>query len=138
MVQYINCYKYKIRPFEHLAYNYLVYDRCHGAFISTLLFDMHSSTIFPWSSNTTSTFFNLFSVRLLSVLRGHSVFSIPATTANDFQLRRIFYPRFYPLHFYVLILQKEPVFPFLMLSAKQANYSYHFYNVFVSYDAFLK
>ena len=39
-------------------------------------------------------------VRLLSVLRGHAVFSIPATTANDLRLQRIFYPRFYPLHLF--------------------------------------
>ena len=30
----------------------------------------------------------------------------------------------------ILILEKEPVFPFLMFSAKQGNYWYHFYNVF--------
>jgi len=30
----------------------------------------------------------------------------------------------------ILILQKVPVFPILMLSAKQGNYWYHFYNVF--------
>jgi len=55
-----------------------------------------------------SYFGGLFSVRLLSVLRGS-----------------------YPLHYFlILILEKEPVFPFLMLSAKQANYWYHFYNVF--------
>ena len=42
-----------------------------------------------------------------------------------------FYPRSYPLHFCsILILQKEPVFPFLMLSANQGNYWFHFYNVF--------
>jgi len=29
---------------------------------------------------------------------GHSFFFIPTTTANDLRLRRIFYPRFYPLH----------------------------------------
>jgi len=28
------------------------------------------------------------------------------------------------------IFEKEPVFPFSMLSAKQGNYWYHFYNVF--------
>ena len=38
--------------------------------------------------------------RLLSVLRGHSIFFIPATTANDLRLRRIFYPRFYQLHLF--------------------------------------
>ena len=40
-----------------------------------------------------------------------------------------FYPRFYPLHFCpIFILEKEPVFPFLMFIAKQGNYWYHFYN----------
>ena len=42
-------------------------------------------------------------------------FSIP-----DF-IHYIYYP--------ILILEKEPVFPFLMFSAKQGNYLYHFYNV---------
>ena len=52
-------------------------------------------------------------------------FFIPVTTANDF------YTRSYPLHYFlILILEKEPVFPFSMLSAKQAHYWYHFYNVF--------
>ena len=42
-----------------------------------------------------------------------------------------FYIRSYPLHYFlILILEKEPVFPFSMLSAKQGNYWYHFYNVF--------
>ena len=36
----------------------------------------------------------------LSVLRGHSVFFIPFTTANDLRLRRSLYPRFYPLHLF--------------------------------------
>ena len=40
------------------------------------------------------------SIPLLSVLRGHSGFFIPATTANDLWLRRIFYPRFHPLHLF--------------------------------------
>ena len=57
-------------------------------------------------------------------------FFIPATTANDLRLWSIFYPRFYPLHLFsylflfrvprrwhlfyfpILILEKEPVFPF--------------------------
>jgi len=43
---------------------------------------------------------------------------IPVTTVNDLRLRRIFYPRFYPLHLFpFLILEKEPVFPFGMFSA---------------------
>ena len=41
-----------------------------------------------------------FSVWHLSVLRGHSFFLIPATTTKDLRLRRIFYPRFYPLHLF--------------------------------------
>ena len=31
---------------------------------------------------------------------------------NDLRLRRIFHPRFYPLHLFSLIPEKEPVFPF--------------------------
>ena len=59
-------------------------------------------------------------------------FFIPATTANDLRLWRIFYPRFYPLHFFSYLNSSEraPVFPFLMLSAKQGNNWYHFDNVF--------
>ena len=34
------------------------------------------------------------------------------------------------IYFPILILEKEPVFPFSMLSAKQWNYWYHFYNFF--------
>ena len=56
-------------------------------------------------------------------------FFIPATTANDLRLRRISIS--YSSHYFlILILEKEPVFPFSMLSAKQGNYWYHFYNVF--------
>ena len=51
-------------------------------------------------------------------------FFIPATTANDLRLRRISKSDL------ILILEKEPVVPFSMLSAKQGNYWYHFYNVF--------
>ena len=42
-----------------------------------------------------------------------------------------FYTRSYPLHYnLILILEKEPAFPFSMLSGKQGHYWYHFYNVF--------
>ena len=38
-----------------------------------------------------------------------------------------FYTRSYPLHYFLIfILEKEPVFPFSMLSARQGNYWYHF------------
>ena len=56
------------------------------------------------------------------------VFFIPGQwppTSKDF------YPRFYPLPYCpILVLEKEPLFPFSMLSAKYGNYWYHFYNVF--------
>ena len=73
-------------------------------------------------------FFVVFSIRLLSVLRGHSFFSSPPQrplTSKDF------YTRSYPLHYFlILIFEREPVLPFSMLSAKQGNYWYHFYKVF--------
>ena len=34
------------------------------------------------------------------------------------------------IYFPILILEKEPVFPYLMFNAKQGNYWYHFNNVF--------
>ena len=66
-------------------------------------------------------------------LRGRHMF-IPATTAqrpmtSDFKGFSI--PDFiHYIYFPILILEKEPVFPFLMFSAKQGYYWYHFYNVF--------
>ena len=64
-----------------------------------------------------------------------SHFFIPATTANDLRLRSIFYPRFYPLHFFPHLISSERAsISLLMLSAKQGNYWYHFY---LWYDAFL-
>ena len=41
-------------------------------------------------------------------------FFIPTTTANDLRLRRIFYPRFYPLHKFSYLngWQKSQYFPF--------------------------
>ena len=61
-------------------------------------------------------------------------FFTPATTANDLRPRRIFYPRFYPLHLFSCLnffFRKSQYFPFWMFSAKQWHYWYHFYNVFV-------
>ena len=81
-----------------------------------------------WLIRTFRTVFYIyfFSVPLLSVLRSHSVFSSPPQRPM-----KDFYTRSYPLHYFlILILEKEPVFPFSMLSAKQGNYWYHFYNVF--------
>ena len=59
-------------------------------------------------------------------------FFIPVTMANDFDFEGFSIPDFI-LYIYfpiLIILEKEPVFPFLMFSAKQGNYWYHFYNVF--------
>ena len=41
-------------------------------------------------------------------------FPIPATTANDLRLRRIFYPRFYQLHLfsYLNFWERASIFPF--------------------------
>ena len=75
-------------------------------------------------------FIYFFSVRLLSVLRGHRFFH-PRHNGQWPPNSKDFYTRSYPLHYFlILILEIEPVFPFLMFSAKQGNYWYHFYNVF--------
>ena len=58
-------------------------------------------------------------------------FFIPATTANDLRLLKIsILDIIHYIIFFILILEKEPVFPFLMFNAIQGNYWYHFYNVF--------
>ena len=49
-------------------------------------------------------------------MRGHSFFSSLPQQPMTFDLEGF-------------LSQKEPVFPFLMLSAKQGNYWYNFYNV---------
>ena len=68
----------------------------------------------PWSYCGYCICFCLFfTIRLLSVLSGHSGFFIPATTANDLRLRRIFYPRFYPLHLYSYLISRERASIFL-------------------------
>ena len=72
-----------------------------------------------------------FSVRLLSVLRDHSVFSSPPERPMTYDFAGFSIPDL--IHYIfcpIFILQKEPVFPFLMLSAKQVYCWYHFYNVF--------
>ena len=75
-------------------------------------------------------FLRFFNVRLWSALRGHSFFH-PRHSSQWPPTSKDFYTRSCPLHYFlILILEKEPVFPFLMFSAKQVNYWYHFYNVF--------
>ena len=67
----------------------------------------------------------------LSVLRGHSVFSSPPQPPMTSDFEGFSIPDFiHYIYFPILILEKEPVFPFLMFSAKQVNYCHHFYNVF--------
>ena len=76
-------------------------------------------------------FFRFFGVRLLLFLRGHSVFPSPPQRPMTSDFEGFSIPDFINyILFPILILQKEPVFPFLMLSAKQGNYWYHFNNVF--------
>ena len=72
-------------------------------------------------------FFCFLAFDFLSVLRGHSVVSSPPQWPMTSDFEGFFIPDF--IH-YILILKKEPVFSFLMFSAKQGNYLYHFYNVF--------
>ena len=60
---------------------------------------------------------NFFSVRLLSVLHGDSFFSSPPQRPMTSDFEGFFYSRFYALHLFSLILEKEPVFPFWMFSA---------------------
>ena len=74
--------------------------------------------------------FLFFSNRLLLVLRGHSFFSSPPQRPMTSDFEGFFIPDFiHYIYFPILILKKEPVFSFLMFSAKQGNYWYHFYNV---------
>ena len=67
----------------------------------------------------------------LLVLRGHSGFSSPPQRPMTCDLEGFSIPDFiHYIYFPILILEKEPVFPFIMFSAKEGNYWYHFYNVF--------
>ena len=71
-----------------------------------------------------------FSVRLLLVLRGHSVCSCLHQRPMTYDFEGFSIPDFiHYIYFPILILEKELVFPFLMFSAKHGNYWYHFYNV---------
>ena len=67
----------------------------------------------------------MFSVRLLSVLRLHSVFSSPPQPPMTSDFEGFSIPDFiHYIYFPVLILEKEPVFSFFMFSALQGNYWY--------------
>ena len=58
---------------------------------------------------------------LIGVLHGHSVFSSPPQPPMTSNFQRFSIPDF--IHYINLILEKEPLFPVLMFSAKQGNYS---------------
>ena len=76
-------------------------------------------------------FFYFFSVRLLSVLRGHSFFSSSPQRPMTSDFEGLSIPDFiHYIYLPILILEKESVFPVLTFSTKQWNYWYHFYNVF--------
>ena len=68
-------------------------------------------------------FHNSFSVRLLSVLRGHSVFSSPPQRpmTSDFEGFAIPYFIHY-IYFPILILEKEPVFSLTVLIINSLSY----------------
>ena len=75
--------------------------------------------------------FYFFRVRLLSVLRGYSFLLSPPQQPMTSDFEGFSIPDFIHFIYYpILILEKEPVFPFWMFSAKQGNCWYHFYNVF--------
>ena len=75
-------------------------------------------------------FYFIFSIWLLLVLRGHSFFSSPPQRPMTPDFKGFSIPDFiHYIYFPILIIEKEPVFPFSMLSAKQGNYWYRFYNV---------
>ena len=68
--------------------------------------------------------FIYFHVGLLSVLRGHSVFSSPPQRSMTSDFEGFSIPDcIHHIYFPILILEKEAVFPFLMFSAKQESYS---------------
>ena len=63
----------------------------------------------------------VFCVRLLLLLRGHLFFHPQQPMTSDFEGFSI--PDFiHYIYFPILILEKEPVFSFLMFNAKQGNY----------------
>ena len=77
-------------------------------------------------------FFNnfLFSVRLLSVLRGHSFFSSPPQRPMTSDFKGFLSQILSITLFSYLNSWERAIIPFSMLSAKQGNHWYHFYNVF--------
>ena len=76
-------------------------------------------------------YFYFLAFNFLSVLRSHSFLSSPPQRPLTSYVEGFSIPdSIHYIHFPFLILEKEPVFPFWMFSAKQGNYWYLFYNVF--------
>ena len=128
---YDNVSVIKVTHWEICKLTFAAHGQAKDTYKLSSVFGIHQSIITGTKIYIKNTFFFFsfffFSVRLLSVLHGHSVFH----TRHNGQWppsSKDFYTKSYPLHY--LILEKEPVFPFSMLSAKQGNYWYHFYNVF--------
>ena len=70
-------------------------------------------------------------VFLVFFQRVHSFFSSPPQRPMTSDFDGFSIPDFiHYIYFPILILEKEPVFPFSMFSATQGNHWYHFYNVF--------
>ena len=70
----------------------------------------------------------------MSVLCGHSGFSSPPQQPMISDFEGFSIPNFiHYISFPILILEKEPVFPVWMFSAKQGHYWYHFYCYYYYY-----
>ena len=115
-----------------ITLNTVLFTYSYGTCLKLICIPCETECSFLSNFETLVFFLHFFSIQLLSVLRGHSFFpSRRATTANDLRLRRIFIQILLITFFFpILILEKEQVFPFFILSAKRGNYWYHFYNVF--------
>ena len=105
---------WKTNIWKHLLFqiNY-IYCYCHCRNPSHLGYQCFKGKVTSYSTCFVYLFF--FKIKhFLSVLRGHSVLFIPATTANDLRLRRIFYPRCYPSHLfsYLNSWERASIFPF--------------------------
>ena len=72
----------------------------------------------------------LFSVRLLSVLHGHSFFSSPPQRPMTSDFKGFPIPDFIHYIYFPNSWDRASIFSFWMFSAKQGHYWYHFYNVF--------
>ena len=108
---------------------YILYDNPSRNFKFHIISLAHSINIIMFGNNDENKFFLAFD--FLWVLRGHSVFSSPPHRPITADFEGLSIPDFiHYIYFIILILEKEPVFPFWMFSAKQGHYWYHFYNVF--------